>query len=328
MAPRVSVILNSYNQARYLEEAIESVLGQTFSDFELILTDNGSTDESPRIAQKYAGNDKVRLILHRENASISTRFNAAVKLAAGELISFLYSDDYYLPHKLERQVATFATLPSDYAVVYGPFRTVNVLTGKAWTAPVMRVSGSIFEHWLQHHDEGFIGMEPPLTRKRYLERYPFYDDLFAEGEAVFLRIAMTGKFHFVDEPLVVMRDHEHNIGKAIRRNVDNFMEVLDRIERHPDFPRHLGDELRRFRARMRRDAAWQTVRMGAVADIAWARDNFVRALSEDAATALDPRLLVGYTMTLLPEPLRRQLNRLGFALRHTAGNAIYREDYR
>lgn len=328
MAPKVSVILNSYNQAQYLEQAIESVLGQTCQDFELFLTDNGSTDGSPEIARKYEKHEKVRLNLHRDNISISTRFNAAIAQAEGEYISFLYSDDYYLPAKLERQLAAFATLPDDYAVVYGPNEGYNVLTGRRWRHPCINASGSILGYWLQHEVDGFIGMNPPLTKKRFLQRYPFYDDLFAEGEAVYIRIAMTGKFHYLDEPLTVMRDHESNIGKAIRRNHDNFMEVVDRLERHPDFPRALAGELRHFRARLRRDAAWQAVRMGAVADLPWARQCFQRAVGDQAAQALHPRTLIGYTMTLLPAALRLQVNRLGFLLRPQHGNAVYREDYR
>jgi glycosyltransferase involved in cell wall biosynthesis len=328
MAPRVSVVLNSYNQGQYLEQAIESVLGQTCQDFELILTDNGSTDDSQKIAKKYASHEKVKLLLHAENRSISTRFNAAIQLAVGEFVSFLYSDDYYLPEKLEKQLAMFATLPDDHAVVYGPNLGLNVLTGKTWKHPCIRASGSILGHLLQHHDEGFIGMNPPLTRKRYLERYPFYDDLFAEGESVYVRIAMTGRFQYMDEPLTVMREHESNISKAIRKNHENFMIVVDRLERHADFPPELRDEVRHFRARLRRDAAWQAVRMGAVGDLGWARRCFEQAVGDQPAQALHPRTLIGYTMTLLPPSLREKLNRLGFSLRQQHGNAVYREDYR
>ena len=328
MKPKVSVILNSYNQGQYLEQAIESVLAQTCQDFELILTDNGSTDHSPQIARKYAQHEKVRLNLQTENRSISTRFNEAIKMAKGDFISFLYSDDYYLPKKLERQLQVFATLPDDYAVVYGPNEGFNVLTGRRWQHPCINASGHILGHFLRNHTDGFIGMNPPLTKKRYLERYPFYDDLFAEGESVYVRIAMTGKFKYLDEPLTVMREHESNISKAIRRNHENFMQVVDRLERHPDFPPELVGDLRPFRARIRRDAAWQAVRMGAVADLPWARECFERAVGGQPRQALHPRTIIGWTMTLLPPVVRSQLNRLGFALRQQHGNAVYREDYR
>src|SRR3954453_13254205 len=98
--PRVSVVLNCYNQGQYVAEAVESVLGQTYPDFELLAVDNGSTDEKPRGLSRYADHPRVRLFLHRDNVSITRRFNQAVAEAKGEFVSFLYSDDYYLPTKL------------------------------------------------------------------------------------------------------------------------------------------------------------------------------------------------------------------------------------
>jgi hypothetical protein len=212
--------------------------------------------------------------------------------------------------------------------VYGPNEGFNVLTGRRWLHPCFKVSGSILKHLLNHPEDGFIGMNPPLTKRRYLERYPFYDDLFAEGESVYVRIAMTGKFKYIDEPLTVMREHESNISKAIRRNHENFMLVVDRLQRHPDFPRELVEDVRHFRARLRRDAAWQAVRMGAVADLPWARQCFEKAVGDQVTQALHPRTLIGWTMTLLPPLVRAQLNRLGFVLKQQHGNAVYREDYR
>src|SRR5260221_11626849 len=98
-APRVSVILNCYNQSEWVAESIESVLNQTFHDFELIVVDNGSTDRTAEIVRAYSSDPRVRLYLHQENIPISKRFNEALDAAQGEFISFLYSDDYYLPKK-------------------------------------------------------------------------------------------------------------------------------------------------------------------------------------------------------------------------------------
>src|SRR3954451_6824906 len=133
-SPRVSVILNCYNQAEWVAEAVESVLNQTFRDFELLIVDNGSTDGTPKILQSYASDPRVRLSLHQENVAISRRFNEAVDAARGEFVSFLYSDDYYLPQKLERQVALFDQLGPEYGVVYGPSLVKNDLTGEQWHA--------------------------------------------------------------------------------------------------------------------------------------------------------------------------------------------------
>src|SRR5207253_7596349 len=114
MPPRVSVILNCYNQGEYVAEAVDSVLNQTFRDFELLIVDNGSKDSTPQLLQKYSSDPRVRLFLHKENIAISRRFNEAMDATRGEFISFLYSDDYYLPHKLERQLAVFGPLGPEY----------------------------------------------------------------------------------------------------------------------------------------------------------------------------------------------------------------------
>src|SRR5947208_2116898 len=144
-SPRVSVILNCYNQCQWVAEAVESVLNQTFRDFELLIVDNGSSDKTPEILKAYSSDPRVRLFLHKENVAISRRFNEAVDAARGEFISFLYSDDYYLPRKLEKQVALLDQLGSEYGVVYGPSLVKNELTGEQWTSNSIRASGHIFK---------------------------------------------------------------------------------------------------------------------------------------------------------------------------------------
>ena len=107
MTPTVSVVLNCYNHEPYVAAAIESVLAQTCRDFELILIDNGSTDGSRRVMQSF-DDERIRLILHDDNQSISRRLNEGVAAARGQFVSILYSDDLFLPHKLERQLAIFS----------------------------------------------------------------------------------------------------------------------------------------------------------------------------------------------------------------------------
>jgi glycosyltransferase involved in cell wall biosynthesis len=325
--PRVSVILNSYNQAQYLAEAIESVLAQTFADFELLFIDNGSSDDSAELARRFAAGDaRIKLTLHRENISLSTRQNQGVHAATGELISFLYSDDLYLPHKLERQVAMFDRLGPEYGVVYAPPIGFNVLTGARWQHPALGESGHVLPSLLRRFEGHHLDMLSPMIRRQLLLRYPFYDELFAEGEAIYLRLAMATKFHFDPEPVVVLREHDRNIGKAIRRNHENFLGVLNHLERHPDFPasqqRALGD----LRARIMRDAGWAALRMGS-SDVEWARGRFAAAVRHRWRHAVHPRVLLGLGLTLLPAPLRRRVNALGLRLRGHKANAIIRDDY-
>ena len=121
-APRVSVIMIFRDAAPYIAEAIESVLSQTFTQWELILVDDAATDGSSKIAKNYARRypDRIRYThhQHRENRGMSTSRNLGIRESCGSLIAFLDADDFYLPEKLQRQVTLIDAHPTA-AMVYG-----------------------------------------------------------------------------------------------------------------------------------------------------------------------------------------------------------------
>jgi len=100
--PKVSIIIPTYNRGVLLHKAIDSVLAQTFSDYELIIVDDGSTDGTRDVVARY-GSGKIRYIF-QENKGKSAARNLGIKLADGEYIAFLDSDDMFLPSKLQLQV--------------------------------------------------------------------------------------------------------------------------------------------------------------------------------------------------------------------------------
>lgn len=111
--PLVSVVLPVYNGEEYLADAINSILAQTFSDFELILIDDGSTDGSPKILKEYEHRDpRVRVIV-RENRGLVTTLNDAIAVARGKWIARMDQDDIALPHRLERQLEWLASTGAD-----------------------------------------------------------------------------------------------------------------------------------------------------------------------------------------------------------------------
>lgn len=121
-APRVSVITIFLDAERFIAEAIESVRGQTFESWELILVDDGSHDASSRIAREYAAREpeRIRMVEHpgHENRGMSVSRNLGVSHARGSVIALLDADDVYLPEKLERQIALLDSRP-DVGAVYG-----------------------------------------------------------------------------------------------------------------------------------------------------------------------------------------------------------------
>lgn len=325
MTPTVSVVLNCYNHEPYVGEAIESVLAQTFSDFELILIDNGSTDGSRRVLQSFK-DDRIRLILHDRNDSLSKRLNEGVAAARSEFVSILYSDDMFLPHKLERQLAIFAELPEDYGVVYAPAVYLQQLTGKRWQRGSLGVSGPMIPAIFDRFYEGSVEMCSPLTRRECFLRYPFYDDLFADGEMVFFRIAMRWKFKFDPEPVVILREHDANIGKVVQKNHDMMMEMWARVEAHPDFPREYLRSLRHLRAIACRNHAWIAARMNS-ADRVWVARQIRLGSRAEPWQLLHPRSLGSLLLVASPAPLRTTLNRIANRIRAVKEETNLVQDY-
>ncbi len=113
--PSVSIIMPVFNGERFLAESIESVLGQSFSDWELLVVDDGSADSSAAIAQKYAARNpaRVRYLEHEGHANrgATTSRNLAVRASSGTWLALLDADDVWLPNKLSEQMALLATAP-------------------------------------------------------------------------------------------------------------------------------------------------------------------------------------------------------------------------
>lgn len=109
--PLVSILVSNYNYARYMGDALQSVLDQTYSNIELIICDDGSTDDSVRVIEEFERKDPRVRFISKENGGQASGFNAAFAASRGEIISLLDSDDLFLPHKIERVVADFQAHP-------------------------------------------------------------------------------------------------------------------------------------------------------------------------------------------------------------------------
>jgi glycosyltransferase involved in cell wall biosynthesis len=132
-SPRVSVITIFLNAEQFIQEAVDSILAQTYGSWELLLVDDGSTDASTSVALRYAEQHpgRIRCLEHpgRQNRGMSTSRNLGLKHARGEYVALLDADDVWLPQKLERQVALLDSHPVA-AMVYGPTQHWYSWTGK------------------------------------------------------------------------------------------------------------------------------------------------------------------------------------------------------
>src|SRR3989344_8773435 len=111
----ISVIIPTYNRALMVKRAIESVLAQSYENFEIIVADDGSTDDTKEALSGYINSGKIKYIF-QDNAGPGAARNAGIKHAKGELVAFLDSDDEWVPDKLEKQIKIFESRGKDAAV--------------------------------------------------------------------------------------------------------------------------------------------------------------------------------------------------------------------
>ena len=112
--PLVSIIIPCYNYANYIKKCIDSALSQTYDNIEVIVIDNGSTDESLSIIREFSNNNKVRIFEFNKNIPPGKKGSVvgyAINKSKGDYISILYADDWYLPNKIEKQVNLFKKSP-------------------------------------------------------------------------------------------------------------------------------------------------------------------------------------------------------------------------
>ena len=201
--PRVSVIIPTRNRRRHLEEAIESVFAQTYSDYEIIVVDDGSTDGTKDLlAERYRGRPLV--CFSQENRGSSAARNVGIRAARGEFLAFLDSDDLWLPRKLECQIPLFDRNPAVGFVFCGSARMDGrgVLRARE---PTREYRGRAVRAMLR---KSMMPTPTVVIRKRLVsETGLMYEDLsFGEDWNYWLRIAARCEVDFVPEVLVHYRD--------------------------------------------------------------------------------------------------------------------------
>lgn len=323
-APKVSVVLCGYNQSQFLRQAVDSVLAQTYPGIELVAVDNGSTDGSKELLSALRGDPRVKLLLHDTNGPVTKRLNEGIRASSGDLVSFLYADDYYLPHKTQVQVDAFHGLPPEYGVVYSPGFILDETTGERRRDSSITASGNVLDALLDAYPV-FLSTLSPLVRRECLLRYPFDERVFIQGENIYLWIAMRYKFLHAGEPCVVLRDRPTGAAKAIKKTSAIVKELLARLEAHPDFPAGSRPRLARYRARLFRNYAWQGLRLAD--DAVWAQECLRLALGYDLHVALEAKTLAALAVSRLPKPLLRAANAAANHLRAVKAGAAIREDY-
>ncbi len=238
-APLVSVVIPTYNYGQYISAAINSVLDQTFTDYEIIVVDDGSTDDTTEQLAPYRS--RIRYC-HQPNQGLCAARNQGIRLAKGQLIAFLDADDYFLPEFLSAQVAIFQQQP-DLALAISGWRMVDE-AGQP-------LSDVALWHHLPHLTlSDWINWRPLLPSatvfsKRWLAEVNGFDagSFPAEDiDCVFNLILQGAKTCWVKRIGVCYRQHSKAITHDTPRQVRAFEQLYDRLFARPD----LSDECRQL----------------------------------------------------------------------------------
>ena len=209
-APLVSVLMPVYNAERYVAQAIESILNQTFSNFEFLIIDDGSTDRSLKILQQYAVRDQ-RIRLHsRPNTGLAVALNEMLQTARGELIARMDADDIALPDRFERQVS-FLGDHAEVVCVGGSYEMIDDRGRFLTTLSVASDDPTIQQSALAGH--GSICHPTAMMRRSALVQIGGYDAslLPAEDVDLWLKLGELGKLANLSAPVLKYRLHPGSV---------------------------------------------------------------------------------------------------------------------
>ncbi|MCD4752456.1 MAG: glycosyltransferase [Anaerolineaceae bacterium] len=255
--PSVSIITPSFNQADYLEETIQSVLSQNYSDMEYLIVDGGSTDGSVKIIERYA--DQLDWWVSESDEGQSDGINKGFRKATGDIVCWVNSDDVLMPGAIERAIKVFDEHP-DAVMVYGDVYSIDE-TGKTFNK--MKYGDWKLKDLMQF---SIIG-QPAVFMRRESIRASGYLDIsfqFLMDHHLWLRLAQEGEIVHVHEFLAKARYHAEakNIAQAANFGVEAFrlvgwmrsQPVMSGLMKENDFWKKVEAGAHRFNARYQLDA--------------------------------------------------------------------------
>ena len=209
---KISVIIPNYNYARFLDQAIQSVLKQTYGNLELIVVNNGSTDNSLKVVEKYGSQI---LLIDQANLGQSGARNSGLSVAKGDLVAFLDADDFWEPNKLEIQIQL---INESTQLVYCGIRQFEDPGDDNKRVLLPKYRGDCSNNFIDLPGASIVlsGESTALFSRDLLEKVGFFDAGLnsTAGWDFFRRCSRLTNFDFVNQPLVNYRLHASNMSKS------------------------------------------------------------------------------------------------------------------
>jgi glycosyltransferase involved in cell wall biosynthesis len=241
-APKVSILVPTFNRSKFLKKAIDSILAQSFLDFEIIVTDNCSTDDTPEMMGAY-NDPRVLYIRNSTNIGMSNNHNRALRIAVGEYLYLFSDDDIMLPNNLHLKVEILDSYPS-VGLVHSNINVINehdvIIAAQHWLAETPRLAGIwqivnssplmprqkcleiLYDQW------NFISMPSVMLRKSIIDenQIEFNNQLRVLLDwDMWVKASLFGDFYFLPQVLVSYRSHSGNGSHLFSHRV-LFQEVM------------------------------------------------------------------------------------------------------
>jgi glycosyltransferase involved in cell wall biosynthesis len=217
MAPRVSVVMPVFNGERYLAAAVESVLGQTLQDIELVVVDDASSDASRQIIERFGRADRrVRLVANDENLGVAGALNRGWREARASNIAIAHADDVALPDRLSRQVE-FLDIRPNVAAVGGAVITIDAADRRGSTLRFPTSSRMIHATLARHN---CLAHPSVMLRRSALEHVGGYRFDYVEDYDLWLRLSEHFELANLAEPLVLYRIHADQLSLFEREEIE------------------------------------------------------------------------------------------------------------
>ncbi len=231
--PKVSIIVPSYNRAEFIPATLDSILNQSYKDFELIFVDDGSTDNTEIILSEYSAKDSRVKYIKQANSERAVARSNGLKQAQGEYLALVDSDDIWYANKLEKQIEVLES-QTEIIFCYAAVNRINLDGKRVKTAPRQHQghSGYIFSDLLIRN---FIPSVTPIFKREIFERVGMQNSEFIPYEDwdFWLRISLEGKFFHIKEALGDYRLHP---GQSVKNTKAEHIEkvTLGVLEKNTD----------------------------------------------------------------------------------------------
>ncbi len=236
MKPLITLALGTYNQERFVSEAVKASLVQTYSPLEIIISDDCSRDRTFQIIQNdiqdYSGPHRLRINRNHHNLGVAGHLNRVVEMSSGQLIVLASGDDISLPDRVEQTYRCWVAIGKKALAIFTQARVIDD-TGRTHGLVLGRVDTEMLSvEWMLQNYPIVHGYGLAFSRRLFDVFGPLPQDVLQEDTIIPIRAALLGPLAYVETPLVLYRRHQENLWKMPGIDVLNVKQFLTFLNRH------------------------------------------------------------------------------------------------